>query len=95
MKLQIHPFLEEVARWIDADYVAMNQTWNRNLLAARLNAILETFGHNLAVRDVSNATISWRPDHKVLSLIGSDVSEQPLELEFDGSSLKIPFMEAY
>jgi hypothetical protein len=90
MKLEIHPFLEEVARWIDADYVAMNQSWDRNPLAARLNAVLEVFACDFAVKKISDATIFWKPEHNVSALLGLDVPEPPLELEFDGKLLEIP-----
>ncbi len=90
MKLLIHPFLEEVARWTDADYVEMHRSWGQNSLGARLNAILEVFSDDLAVKDASSAVLSWEPAERIKAIVGPSGPDNHVELELDNSFLRIP-----
>lgn len=83
MKLMIHPFLEEIARWLDAEHCEIDHEWKRYPLAVRLHSILELVGHEIATNDVSVTTTRWLPTAGVLHLVEFRTSEEWLELEME------------
>ncbi|MBB5055068.1 hypothetical protein HNQ36_005079 [Afipia massiliensis] len=87
MKLLIHPFLEEIARWLDAEYSETDHEWERYPLAVRLHSILELVGREIATKDVSMTTMRWLPTAGVLYLVGFGISEECLELEMEDTNV--------
>lgn len=67
-KIKIHPFLEEVVRWVDADYSKKNAIWKKFSLGCRLNCILETICLDFAEVDGDATVRVWQPAGHVSSL---------------------------